>query len=408
MRVTNNLMFKSGAAAMQAQQQGLQKIQESSMSGNRVNRPSDDPVGIYRHVLFSSDLTGVQSLKKTTEFASQRLNLADANVDQIKQRMLDGKDLALKMSNSSLLGNPDIMKASAEEATAIYQDILKGVNAELDGVPLFGGGRTRLPYDSKNLQTTDVRVRTNGRGPFNPAPAEITASIDDSHSVTDLPQSVKVTYRSATKEYGVSINGGKEVTVVPAEVSTGDPGVKKLQLDIGGGVRLNMGSVNNPKLNPGDVLFFEVVPKYQGGAADRPTKVLNGKTLPGNVSGKELLEGVGSVGRNVNVLGAIAALRGALLRADPDEVSFQLHRLQEGGAQVSDLQAVTGVRVTQVDAVGKTLENDEYALQQAKATNVEADVLGVVSSLEQATQAMQVMTISQRQVLNTSLIDFIR
>ncbi|HIJ84887.1 MAG TPA: hypothetical protein HPQ00_11900, partial [Magnetococcales bacterium] len=134
----------------------------------------------------------------------------------------------------------------------------------------------------------------------------------------------------------------------------------------------------------------------------------NGQTLPGNVNAQELLEGTGSVGRNVNVLGAVASLRGALLRADPDEVSFLLGRLQEGRAQVSDLQAVTGVRVTQVDAVGKTLEIDELALEEAKATNVEADILEVMSTLEQTTQAMQVMTISERQILNTSLIDFIR
>ncbi|MBF0348016.1 MAG: hypothetical protein HQL81_10140 [Magnetococcales bacterium] len=397
MRVTHNLMFKTGSSAMQAQQQDILKVQESSLTGNRTNRPSDDPTGIYRHMLFSADLTGVQSLKKTTEFASQRLTLADSHVNQVHERMLESKDLALKMANSHVGGNPEIMKATAEDAEAIYLDILKSVNSEIDEIPIFGGSRTRLPYDSKNLNATAVQVRSNGKGPMAPAPAGITASVADNHSVTDLPVSVKVTYLASSGQFDVDVNG---IRNPQPTAPTGTPPV----LNIGNGISMTLGS--NPA--PGDVYYFEVVPKYQGGAADRPVKVLNGQTLPGNLNAQELLEGTGSVGRNVNVLGAVAALRGALLRADPDEVSFLLDRLQEGRAQVSDLQAVTGVRVTQVDAVGKTLEIDELALEEAKATNIEADILGVMSSLEQATQAMQVMTITERQVLNTSLIDFIR
>ncbi|MBF0602624.1 MAG: hypothetical protein HQL07_02895 [Nitrospirae bacterium] len=396
MRVTQNMMFKSGTGALQAQQQDIQKIQESSLSGNRTNRPSDDPTGIYRHMLFSADLTGVQSLKKTTAFASERLNLADSHVNQVYERLLEGKDLAMKMANSSVGGDPEIMKATAEEAKAIYQQILSSANAELDEIPIFGGSRTRAPFDAQHLQATSVQVRANGRGPHAPAKTGITASVADDHSVTNLPLSVKVTYLASSGQYEADINGIKSLPQNPV----GTPPV----LDLGQGVKMTLGA----QPNVGDVYYFEVVPQYQGGAADRPTKVLNGQTLPGVVSGKELLEGSGPIGRNVNVLGAVAALRGALLRSDPDEVSFQLNRLQEAGAQVSDLQAVTGVRVTQVDAVGSTLEIDEQALQTAKATNVEADILEVMSRLEQTTQAMQVMTISERQVLNTSLIDFIR
>lgn len=396
MRVTQNMMFKSGTSALQAQQQDIQKIQESSLSGNRTNRPSDDPTGIYRHMLFSADLTGVQSLKKTTAFASERLNLADSHANQISERLLDSKDLAMKMANSSVGGDPEIMKAVASDAKAHYQEILSSANAELDEIPIFGGSRTRSPFDNKHLQATSVQVRANGQGPFASAKAGITASVADNHSVTDLPLSVKITYLASSGQYEADINGIKSSPQNPV----GKPPV----LDLGQGVKMTLGT----QPNVGDVYYFEVVPKYQGGAADRPTKVLNGQTLPGVVSGQELLEGTGPIGRKVNVLGAVAALRGALLRSDPDEVSFQLNRLQEAGAQVSDLQAVTGVRVTQVDAVGKTLEIDEQALQTAKATNVEADVLEVMSRLEQTTQAMQVMTISERQVLNTSLIDFIR
>lgn len=399
MRVTQTMMYTSGAVAMQSQQQDLQKIQESSTSGNRINRPSDDPTGSFRDILFSADLSGVQSLQKTTDTASQRLNLADTQTGQMFERLLDAKDLALQMGNSETAGNPDILKAQAESAKAIYQDVLKNVNIETDGTPIFSGSRTRAPYDAQNLQTTAVTMRVNGTDPLTPAPTGISASVVNSQNLTDLPMSVKMTYQAATGDYLVNING---VDQPPPKQTGTSPAV----LDLGNGLQVNVAA--NFKPSKGDVYFFEVVPQYQGGVADRPVKVPNGQTLPGNITGKELLEGTGPIGRNVNVLGALAALRGALLRANPDEIHAQIDRLQEAGAQVSDLQAVTGVRVAQIDAVSKTLSTDSEALTKVKATNSEADVLGLMTELTQKTQTMQVVTSAERQILNTSLLDFIR
>ncbi|MBF0423718.1 MAG: hypothetical protein HQL73_12075, partial [Magnetococcales bacterium] len=295
-------------------------------------------------------------------------------------------------------GNPDILKAQGDAAKAMYQDMIKNVNTQIDGVPIFGGSRTREPYDSQHLMATSVKLRVNGKGSLTSPPAGIHAAVADNHSVTDLPMSVKLTYQAATGQYDVNINGEDKPAVAPQ----GTPPT----LDLGQGVSVKLDAGFTPA--KGDVYLFEVVPQYQGGAADQPVKVLNGQTLPGNVTGQELLEGNGPIGRNINVLGALAALRGALLRADPDEVHAQVDRLQEAGAQVSDLQAVTGIRVTQIEAVGKTLAADSEALNTAKATNSEADILELMTTLTQKSQTMQVLTASQRTILNTSLIDFLR
>ncbi|MBF0380386.1 MAG: hypothetical protein HQL69_05170 [Magnetococcales bacterium] len=397
MRVTSNLMFDSGMTALQNKQQELMGVQEKSLTGLRVNRPSDDPTSVYRHMLFSADLSSVQSLKNTTEFASQRVSLADDQIGQMHERMLEAQDLVMKMSGSSVGGQPQVMKAAQAEAVAIYQELLTNVNTELDEVPIFGGGRTRAPYQEEILAATTVRIQPNGEGSISPANEAIVAKLADDNTLEDAPLSVKISYLSSDDEYEVDING---VLQEPNLKATGVPPT----IDMGSGLTLEMGA--DPEV--GDVFYFEVVASYQGGEQDRRVQVLNGRTLPGNVTAKEVLEGTGSTGRNINVLGAVAALRGALLRTDPEEVAAQLNRIQEGRAQISDLQAMSGIRVTQVDAVNNTLSLDEAKIQEMKATNVEADLVEVLSDLEQTSQAMQVMTITERQILNTSLIDFIR
>lgn len=500
MRVTSNLMFRTGVDAMQSKQQELLRVQEQSLSGLKTNRPSDDPAGTFRHMLFSSDLSGVQSLKRTSEFASQRLALADGHINGVHERMIQAQELVMKLANSDVGGNPNILKSAASEAEAIYESILKSINSEMDEVPLFGGGRTRSPFNSEHLDTTNVKVRKNGTGALfdtksgpaatdvkvqaggvgdlvnaetgfyvesadgsptsnlpmqakatfvsesegytvvlegaseqinlnnlqptgvpkaldlgdgisfvvdgTPSPGDVfsfnvaaseppVAEVVDSSKISDPPLNYKISFLSASGEYQVDLNGVETAPAFPDNEGN---------LDLGNGVRFTPGNT----VKAGDVFYFDVVPSYRGGVEDRPVQVLNGHTLPGNVTGKELLEGGGDMGRGINILGALASLRGALLRADTTEVGAQLNRIQEGRAQVSDLQAVTGIRNTLVDAVHATLELDEVSLQEAKASNVEADLFEVLSRLEQTSQSMQVMTVTEREVLNTSLIDFIR
>ncbi|MBF0295374.1 MAG: hypothetical protein HQL96_09315 [Magnetococcales bacterium] len=482
MRVTHSLMFKTGAQAMQLQQQDLLKVQEQSVSGQRVNRPSEDPSATYRHMIFSADLSGMQSLKKTTQFATERLALGDSHLGQIHDTLLNAQDLVLQMGESMQDGNPSIMKAQAQLPAAWYQDILRSANTQLDEVPLFGGGKSQLPFDSTSLVATPVRLKSTDKSTL--SDAGFAASTTVGTTPTGLPWDVQISYASATNQYTATVNGvaqaaaslnssneldlGQGVTfkiVDPPQdgdlfaftVGTSTQGTPEIQnvfrnatasvtagtapsdlpwsvqvkylaatsqyqvningvdrppttldankqLDLGSGVKFTLSGT----ARTGDVYYFEVVPKYQGGNEDRPVRVQQGGTLPGNVTGQEFLEGKGQYGRNVNILGAVTALRGALLRADPTEVALQLSRIQEARAQISDLQGVTGVRSAQVNAVNTTLESNEATLTKMKAENVEADVMDVVSQMQQVSQALQVMTATQRQILNNSLIDFIR
>lgn len=593
MRVTNNMMFAAGVTAFQAQQQEILQAQAQSVSGMRIQKPSDDPSGVFRHVLFASDLTGVQSLKRTTDIASQRLVTGDSSLGTAHGSMMRAYELAMNFAHGTSANDPEILKGSAVEALALYQNILTVANMEMDGVPLFGGGRTVTPFDDTHLRATDVLVQSNGKGSHRPVPAGFVASVDASFVVPDeqvglktsyvitplpaetveteegsttvvsysvemngvlqdgpfvpidragmdpyldlgngvtvnlggrlaegdrvsfevvppptarfykvspapadgeagyyieingvqqssiaypkergdggtyldlgnglaldmaselggrveggetvsfvpsgtqfttttakllpneaealstvdisvgfsatvapgatfedLPLSIKLTYSASTGTYAMNMNG---IEHPPLEVRPGTPPL----LDLGNGITFNL--VGQPKV--GDVFFFEVVPSYQGGQMDRPIQVGGGKTLAGNVTGAEFVEGGGALGKNVNILGALASLRGALLRGDSAEVAVQLDRLQAARAQTSDMQSVTGVRSTQMDMTASILATDEGTLQSLKASNSEADLFAVMTRLQRASQTMQMLTTMEREVLNVSLLDFIR
>ncbi|MEO5362010.1 MAG: hypothetical protein H7838_00070 [Magnetococcus sp. DMHC-8] len=512
MRVTSNMMFSAGMTAMQAQQQELMQSQLQSASGLRIQKPSDDPTGAFRDLLFASDLSSVQSLKRTTDLASQRLQTADKSIGIVHDSMMQAYELAMQFAPGTSANDPQVLKGAAISALAIYQNIMTVANMEMDGVPLFGGGRTITPFDGDHLAATSVRVQTRGTGPIQTAPVGLAATVDDTFQVpvgqsgigttyavtpstgtpggydvtvngqvlppilpsaradgsrylslgngvtfnlggttsegdvlsfsvvpdgtrfkttqtqlqaegattpstvnvttrfsaqvdpqrklADLPMSIRVAYAATAGTYSVDINGTPMAPLMANAAAPGQPAM----LDLGNGITVNL--VGLPQ--DGDVLYFEVVPAYQGGKMDRPIQVGGGNTLPGNVTGAELVEGSGTVGRSINILGALAALRGALLRGDSNEVGVQLNRLDTGRGQTSDFQSLTGVRSTQVDATASIVATDEVSLQTLKATNAEADMFEVVSRLQKATQTMQMLTSTERTVLNLSLLDFIR
>ncbi|MBF0461875.1 MAG: hypothetical protein HQL87_10805 [Magnetococcales bacterium] len=517
MRVTDNMMLSASLSAMQAQQQALMLAQSQSSSGQRIQKPSDDAAGSYRNLLFGSDLTSVQSLQNTTNLASQRLTQGGTAVGVVQNSMEQAYELAMQFSQGTAASNaPETLKSSASSAMALYQDIVSAANTEMNGVPLFGGGRTSAPFDATqnppgtSLCTTAVQVQSSGATALTPAPSGFAASVADSFqapgvgpstayqiapsttvvggydvtvngvaqtppvmptqqagssssldlgngitfnlggqlsagdsvsfnvvpngahfqatpaqlsvpvdgvatpstvdastafsaqvapdaTLTGIPLSVQVTYQASNGTYDVDVNGVPQIGLQPQDT---DPP----SLNLGNGLTFNL--VGQPQ--SGDVYYFEVVPSYQGGSADCPIHVGPGQTLPGNVTGAELVNGSGTLSNNVNLLGAVTALRGALLRGDANEVTLQLNRLTAGQTQASNLQATTGVRATQVTAAASTLSTDQLNLQTLKTNNSEADMFDVVSRLTQATNSLQMLTSVERTVSSVSLLNFLQ
>ncbi|MBF0159054.1 MAG: hypothetical protein HQL58_05975 [Magnetococcales bacterium] len=396
MRVTQSLLFQSSKAGLQRQFQEIRSSQEQSLSGRTVNRPSDSPTAQFRDMVAGADLASVKSLKRAADFTAQRTDLAEQHIQVIYDKFLDLQELATQLGSAQNYAIPQIFTAASQQAMAGYEEIFQRSNQELDGVSLFGGGRQDQPFSAEHVAATPMQMRKQGKG------AMVAASgwnADVSSSTAEVPASVKITYHSPTN-IEVYINGERQNPEVRSDNS-------EESWAIGQGISITL-PADQGGLADGDQFFFEVVPSYQGGTADRTLQIAGGQEFAGNITGAELIEGKGPLGRGVNLLGVAAGLRGALLRKDGDEVNAWLGKVLEGVAQASDLQVATGVRTAQMEAMRDSLEVDQLALEGYKASNINVDVFEVFSKMEQATQAMQYMTATERQVLNTSLLDFLK
>ncbi|MGN7610679.1 flagellin N-terminal helical domain-containing protein [Magnetococcales bacterium HHB-1] len=397
MRVTQTMLFRNGVDAMQSKMRDVKQVQEESLTGKKTNRPSDAPSGAFRDIVFSSNLSKVKSLVDTTGLASRRLSTAETHIDVIHNKMLDAQDLVMKLGNSIVDGSPEVLTAASQEALALYQDVFQNINADMDGVPLFSGGTQRLPFDESNPQISNIRKRALGTQydiDF-ASQTNLTVSTLDATGAgyPGVPASVRMSYDATNSNYTLNVNGIDQGTVTATNG----------EIDLGW-AKITESSVPTDQ----DAFYFEVIPKYQGGDKDRDIKISDDRTLQGNITGEQLIEGKEPLGRNTNLFESLSGLRGALLRNDSMEVNKRLGDIREGWAQASDLQSITGIRNVLVDSMNNTLSLEGDHLEETKATNVEVDLYEVLSELTQTQQSLQVMTTVERQLFNTSLLDFIQ
>lgn len=391
MRVTQTMLYRAGVTGLQKQFSALQEVQAQSVSGSRLSKPSDDPAAAYRQLILNSEKSGITSLIRNTGVAVTRLTMGEEKIGTMYETMLDAHEVILQMGND-YQEDPATMQAIAYQMQNLYEGTYQEANTMLDGVAIFGGGRGDAPFDSTTPSATPVFTRVGGVGSMNASTATVSNLDTANANYPGVPASVRLTYDNASGTYEVMVDG----TADPSSPATPAAGV------------LNLGWAQfTPPAAPGDgdEFHFQLVPTYTGGEEDRHIKISDGVTVNGNVTGSQLIEGTDS--HDVNILGLLTGIRGALMRGDAKEVSAWLGQMEDGLAQISDFRAVTGIRISQVEAAQSTLQDDKVLLEDVSSLNVEADMFDVLSKLEQTTQSIEVMTRTQRSVLQTNLVNLL-
>src|SRR5215510_5047485 len=102
MRVSTNMIYELGAATLQRQQSEQVKLQQRISSGQRVLKPSDDPVAAASAL----EVTQAKSLNDqyhtNAGVARDRLGLEETALADVTSLLQDVKTLAINAGNATL------------------------------------------------------------------------------------------------------------------------------------------------------------------------------------------------------------------------------------------------------------------------------------------------------------------
>jgi flagellar hook-associated protein 3 FlgL len=147
MRVTNSMMINTVLRDLNNNLSKMTKSQEQLSSGRRINRPSDDPVGIVSALRLRTSLTELDQYKSNAEDASSWLDTTDSSLNESGAVLQRVRELAVSAANDYLTQTE--RDAIYKEVDQLKQHLVQVGNTTFAGKYIFSGTKTSTtPFDN--------------------------------------------------------------------------------------------------------------------------------------------------------------------------------------------------------------------------------------------------------------------
>ena len=152
MRVTSNMMTDSLARYLTAQNEALYERQTIIASQKRINRPSDDPIGMGKVLDYRQTLSSIEQYETNILSGQKRLEITEITLDLVDELLQGVRAIALTEAG----GTTESRQLTAEEAKNMFDQVLDLANSKLNGNYMFSGYQTQTAPFSRDeaLATT--------------------------------------------------------------------------------------------------------------------------------------------------------------------------------------------------------------------------------------------------------------
>lgn len=141
MRVTNKMISDQvvGNLARSLERFMIKQVQMST--GRKLNKPSDDPIGIQKDLRYRNVLTDITQFKRNISSAGSLLATYDNILGNMKDIIQSANELTVGLSNATY--DAVARNAAANEIESLYSQMIELVNSTLEGRQIFSGHMTR-------------------------------------------------------------------------------------------------------------------------------------------------------------------------------------------------------------------------------------------------------------------------
>jgi flagellar hook-associated protein 3 len=165
MRVANKTIYDMITFNLTNITEDLHRANEVVATGKRINRLSDDPVGLTQCLAIRSSLANLEQLEKNISTGRAWLNAVETALDSAKDSVSDAKLLCLQMANDSM--NATDRAGAAELVDGYLRQILSLANTQVNGQYIFAGTRTDTKPFAFDDEANPTKVTYSGNdSPF--------------------------------------------------------------------------------------------------------------------------------------------------------------------------------------------------------------------------------------------------
>ena len=162
MRITSSILSHAAISGIQSQMRGIADAQRRIATGQRVGRPSDDPVAAAGILGSSSGLRALEQYRGNQETGLRRLALEDSVLDQVTTALSRAKELGISQATDSASTSTRLVtQAEVDQLRSFMEDL---ANTQFNDRYIFGGQYSDTPpyqagaVDALRPPTGDAKI----------------------------------------------------------------------------------------------------------------------------------------------------------------------------------------------------------------------------------------------------------
>lgn len=146
MRVTNKSLYENIVMRLNTVSSAMVRANDVVSSGKKINRLSDDPVGLVSVLNLRSSLANLAQLERNLAAGRSWLDAGESALNQVEMILSDTKALCVQMASANM-GSAERGNATAL-VNGYLQQILALSNTQVGGRYIFGGTKTDIaPFE---------------------------------------------------------------------------------------------------------------------------------------------------------------------------------------------------------------------------------------------------------------------
>jgi flagellar hook-associated protein 3 FlgL len=165
MRVTHTTIYDASQSRLANIVEDFNKANQEVSTGKRINRLSDDPVGISRVVGLRSNLSNLDQMTENIRTANTWLVEGETALRGIEGILGDTKILALAMNNGTISSEQRV--SAAVQVQEMLGQLLGFANTQINGQYLFSGNKVDTkPYAFDDPAAPTTTIYSGNDKPF--------------------------------------------------------------------------------------------------------------------------------------------------------------------------------------------------------------------------------------------------
>lgn len=148
LRVTQSMMHLQLSRNLNRNMTQMEQLQQQTATGRKINKPSDDPVGITYSLRYRAEISANGQYQKNVDSALSWLDFTDTVLSQTGDVLHRIKDLSVQASTGT---NPQVALDNIKnEIDQLKNQLLDIANSKFNGKYVFNGEQ----FDTKPYDTT--------------------------------------------------------------------------------------------------------------------------------------------------------------------------------------------------------------------------------------------------------------